>query len=1577
MGIFFCFNPIINYCIQPITNFIRGEYIRISLYFKVWKRERSVKHYIQIIQGLSSLSFLLVYIISSFFREYYLIVLVLEYLATIFYLFWYISDPPFYLYKKKVLAKDWNEFNASRRAIWENLTCRRVRKQKRDSSINHLTSMMRSIYNLSRNLISSITRNPFSIIDSFNIPFTLILLTANAISREWLYRNFFFNLSGALLLCSEWIRVLRGVTVLRLVIYGRGRSVMQQIIIFILSVIGLVCFFSSFIDVVENIYRKNVFSPSRYHKEIIQLFPNWDSMTVEEQVETGYHTYKEIISQFYTIICVQTLGSEVDTLNDNYATKISLVVFHITFIFIVAQQAATIYALVMKGSSFFGKPNLSGHFIVECSDATPEEIQDFLVEFYNPTHGIDARAADVLLVVDNPTKSDNMRRATSNRYFAERVSIHIGDIRQWKFFDFISADHAEAIFIFVNPNARDRKRQDTIALMKSMAITSFSQVKVFSMVIDPQNVPLFKQAKVQSILCINDIKLKMMTKSLIVPGFSTIIGNLVHAAEVKRKSTSEKMGSYWVDSYLEGIRNELYVVQMFSQKYWGCLFHEVVREAFVDLNILLLGVVHKGEILLNPSNDTFKISNFDKPIIIARDLIMAQRISINTEWVNQDDDDIRPQLIKSPSVRKEEDVIIDKRKSKKEIEVTRLSGQIARRFSLSSTVSTGALGLSKKEKAEKRIEFEIQKIFTRSKPSKFDEFMYDPAKSSMNFENHYIILGDLSDALFIIFSIRKQLSNKKSKYDTESEEIQNPIILVGENESIAHQLYEKCKYFDSVYFFIGDPTDTVDLRNLNVEKAHSIMYLCLRKEYSEHPLITESVNDEELVDGFCIRVVLALHHISKNLKLIVELVHKSSLILLQDYKEYLLARNMKKFSNVRLKIPHYIDKRIEVSYLQSVMFASGQALVTKAIFPRLFCQAYFMPDIVEVVECMCGIIPSEKSKLVHIVKPPMQLIGKTYFEVFDHMLKVHRVILIAWFCGLGPRQQPFVFIAPDRHCAKILSSTDQLFVVGRPDEEDEHELVSHIQGNDPFKFGDVLFRMKNRHGTSTSSTETPISPNSESTLLRKKLEYFSSHPIVSEDSNDTQKDEPKENISTIYGDGSLIEDKRNSKDDTKKKRLSFSLPNRIKSLTTSQRNLLTSMTTSSSDSVDSTDITLKVLEDGSPRPSPLVSQNSMLSVREVDSIGSASDVDDKLTPKNNGSSNPKIVNIFSSPKVMKMAESLKANEGQRFLTTNGSEINQKSDTKGKKSNNKTKKQKTKPKLSVETSGLNDSKKVDTPKTPSENSRSRSNSSAISTPTPTSSTKVTNSITATTVITSTPIPSTPTTTNSISKPAIVMNTATPSIASSTKPTTTSSTTINQSNSTSQSNATSSIQTNSSPSNISIALNLSNLPKISISPTTTSAIAKTEDSLSSNNSIPNSNGTISSISNVSSTPKPVGSTSSVPAPREGWVSNNSSPTNTPSNNTSSNASNLKPFISSATSNTQPKSTIVAPLSQTKPTNVSNTLNLSNSSQSNPNSNTNSNLNSKNHIMDENSSENSDEENSDEELTETEAEETDEDD
>jgi len=1214
------------------------------------------------------MSFLIVYIITSFFREQFVAVMVLEYLVTATYIILYIAHPPFYLYHKGALLKSWKEVHAARRAIWENLTCKRVRKQKRDSTVHHAISMVKASSRLFKHTVYTLGRNPFTVIDMVTIPLTIALLSLNLFTQNWLYRTFLLTWGGVPILVAEWIRVWRGFSTMRLMVSRKGRSVGQQLIIFMMSLLGLMFMFACMLDVVENIYQYNVFSPSRFHSELVKRIPNWNSMTEEERNFTGEHYFKPIYVPFYTIICVQTLGSEVDAIINNYASKLMLVIYHLLFIFIVAQQSATIYTLITKGSSFFDKANMTGHFIIECSEATAEEIQDFLVEFYNPAHGVEARAADVLLVLDNETKIDDMQSVTSNRYFAERVTVHVGDIREWHFFDFISADRAEAIFIFVNPNAKNTKLQDTVALMKAMAITSFSQVKVLSMVIDPKHVPLFKQAKVQSTICVNDMKLKMMTKSLIVPGFSTIIGNLVHAAEVKKASIGEKVGSYWVDSYLEGIRNELYVVQMFSQRFWGMLFHDISREVFEHMNCLLIGVVHRGEILLNPSNDKFRVSSSDKPIIIARDLKAAQRIAVNDHWEDEEDSgDIRPEMVKSPSPNPMEKFAQQTKKSQSELDVKRLSGQIARRFSLSSSTSSAMPGSKKRQKAEQKLDFEIRKIFTRAKPRKREEFMLDAAKGLL-LEKHYIIMGDLNDALFIIFSIRKQLANKKSKYTTRDEEFDIPIILMGENDKKAQQLYEKCKYFENVFFFLGDSTDTVDLNNIHVEKAASIMYLTTPDsvEMTTH-------ETEAFIDGRVIRTVLALQHIDRNLRFVVEIVHKHSLVLLQDYKEYILARNMKKFSNVRLKMPDYVNKRMEMAYLQSILFASGQALVTRAIFPRLFCQSYFMPDIVEVVERMCGIIPSDKSKLVHMVKPPQQLIGKTFFEVFEHMLKYHRAVLLAWYCGLGARQQPYVFIAPDRNHPKLLASTDQLYVVGRPDEEDEKELVSHLHDNDPFKFGDVLFRLKNRHGSKKDATPTPpsLSPNSDSSMtmtpngeqfLKKKLESFSmdqdsimtptpatadterkawsvsmskqegDEPIVDNlpiptpalQSKSTKqksaKGKQKSGDTTKTGQTTTNKNTENQSPKTKTSPTAFSgengdstsgssngsigtslsglvfedhhsasqnrigsvsLPNRIKSLTPSQRNLLSKYQkhASSSDSVDSADINLKIASD--------------------------------------------------------------------------------------------------------------------------------------------------------------------------------------------------------------------------------------------------------------------------------------------------------------------------------------------------------------------------------------------------------------
>ena len=106
----------------------------------------------------------------------------------------------------------------------------------------------------------------------------------------------------------------------------------------------------------------------------------------------------------------------------------------------------------------------------------------------------------------------------------------------------------------------------------STAITStVPWIPVYCQLVNPMSKVHESWAEWNYVVCIDELKMNILAKSCLCPGFSTLIANLITSSSDYDVASLGSMEKEWVEEYLDGYGQEVYVVPL-SKAFVGKLF---------------------------------------------------------------------------------------------------------------------------------------------------------------------------------------------------------------------------------------------------------------------------------------------------------------------------------------------------------------------------------------------------------------------------------------------------------------------------------------------------------------------------------------------------------------------------------------------------------------------------------------------------------------------------------------------------------------------------------------------------------------------------------------------------------------------------------------------------------------------------------------------------------------------------------------------------------------------------------------------------------------------------------------------
>lgn len=311
---------------------------------------------------------------------------------------------------------------------------------------------------------------------------------------------------------------------------------------------------------------------------------------------------------YFIIVTITTVGY-----GDIFATTAFGRIFMVVYIIVgLAFFAALLPIIVEVASNFnakrqyakFDTTRVPRHVIV-CGHITAFTAQEFLKDFLHPDRG-DTHTHILFL---HPARPDRDLKNVLRSYYT-RVQYIIGSVLNGNDLERSKIFNSSAVFILADKYTNIPLEEDNANLLRLVSIkntttdiTVIIQLLLSTSKKQVKNIEGWSPGR-DIAVCLNELKLGLLSQSCMCPGFSTLIANLFYSSDFPALTTFDGPNA-WKEGYIAGASNELYSTH-FSPSFDGKNFQEAARVCYERLGLILLAFeTPDGEVrrfYVNPSS---------------------------------------------------------------------------------------------------------------------------------------------------------------------------------------------------------------------------------------------------------------------------------------------------------------------------------------------------------------------------------------------------------------------------------------------------------------------------------------------------------------------------------------------------------------------------------------------------------------------------------------------------------------------------------------------------------------------------------------------------------------------------------------------------------------------------------------------------------------------------------------------------------------------------------------------------------------------------------------------------------------
>jgi len=289
---------------------------------------------------------------------------------------------------------------------------------------------------------------------------------------------------------------------------------------------------------------------------------------------------------YFVLITVTTVGFGDIIPADNLGRIVILAV--LLPLFNIIPHEISVLSELMDKQSKYSAPFHSGAapHVVVCGDVSYSVVLAFLQEFFHPDHG-DQLMKVVFLSSDEPSPA--IEGLLTSPLFGDKTQYVLGTPLSTSDLNRAGISRAVSVFILTSAFKPDVAYRDATAVLMVKSIRTVSPwTKVFCQVVNAE-ARRHEWAQWDHLLCLQELRMGLLAKSAVCPGFSTLISNLIMSSTDFDTSSLPRRDRRWTEEYAGGYGQEVYSVE-FSPNFAGSLFGVVVNRCYNLFGVCVIGV---------------------------------------------------------------------------------------------------------------------------------------------------------------------------------------------------------------------------------------------------------------------------------------------------------------------------------------------------------------------------------------------------------------------------------------------------------------------------------------------------------------------------------------------------------------------------------------------------------------------------------------------------------------------------------------------------------------------------------------------------------------------------------------------------------------------------------------------------------------------------------------------------------------------------------------------------------------------------------------------------------------------------
>ena len=621
-----------------------------------------------------------------------------------------------------------------------------------------------------------------------------------------------------------------------------------------------------------------------------------------------------------------------------------------------------------------------GHVVLSSNGA----YRPFVEEFYRNAN---RKSHQRMLVVTKEKKlsvsDEDFLRAFATRFYVTRM---VGSLTELADLKRANINQAAACFLLADKQALDPELEDYATILKAFAIPNFDQqVPVYVQIIQKEHKQPLIAAGVVNIVCIHELTYTLLAQSCLVPGFSTLMGNLMRSYAPQ----FTRVGGNSIDEseYIWGLSQEVYFFPL-GRHYAGCSFDEVVVELYEDYGMVLLGsglpleedrpsmvflnprhhIISPSEIGLaighgapclrsrNLSETSSRITGAERQVVSSRSsscsfagAAMAHSQMLN-EWYQS-----KPSV--SPIDNPIEPLLEENYKDKDPLR--------AAEWLLQPPPPPPPLPSPSP---------------TASTPEQNHRVLVEDAVChTVHVSGHVIVSGSLPGLSIFVKSLRATLMGSKKTI----------VLLVKQNPATYHWL--PLSKFSNILIVHGNPSYYRDLLRAGAQRADAVIVF---------PTAEEKANQTNW-DAHALMSFRMLREMNVSF-------HVVSLVEEQNSRFLYVGRSP--------------PERYKREWQMNKFYRSGNVWLS-SVFDTLAAQMYHNPYLLRVVEELASGRVILLSLRLHL----SSFVGKAYTDIFSHLVQYHDMISLGLLRMTTEDAEPHYFVATNPVQQLILRSSDMVY----------------------------------------------------------------------------------------------------------------------------------------------------------------------------------------------------------------------------------------------------------------------------------------------------------------------------------------------------------------------------------------------------------------------------------------------------------------------------------------------------------------------------------------------------------------------